>query len=173
MSRQAYGLRTKILEVDRWVEATSMDVREVHPEVSFATIAGRALTRKKKSWAGACEHRTLLAEAGIDLADDLGEAGVQEGYDDVLDAAAAAWSALRIVAGQAMSLPVTPELDTARAGRSPSGPYQPPRRSGLLPSLHVWTRSHALLVAPGGVPGCDWVMRRRGRNKTRTAMKPA
>jgi predicted RNase H-like nuclease len=41
---------------------------------------------------------------GIELPDDLGEAGVA-GFDDVLDAAAAAWSAACIAAGEAQSLP--------------------------------------------------------------------
>jgi predicted RNase H-like nuclease len=116
LSRQAYGLRTKILEIDSWVQGTPLDVREVHPEVSFATLAGETLTTKKKSWAGACERRTLLAAAGIELDDDLGTAGTYAGYDDVLDAAAAVWTALRILKGQAVSFPATPETD-GRTGR--------------------------------------------------------
>jgi hypothetical protein len=47
----------------------------------------------KKSWAGACERRYALSVSGIELPAELGEAGVRAGFDDVLDAAAAAWSA--------------------------------------------------------------------------------
>jgi len=113
LSQQSYGLRTKILEVDRWLNTVACDVREVHPEVSFAVMAGEPLATKKKSWAGACERRRLLADAGIVLDDDLGVAGIKAGYDDVLDAAVAAWTAQRIVAGTAISLPSPPEVDSA------------------------------------------------------------
>jgi predicted RNase H-like nuclease len=49
-----------------------------------------------------------LRAAGIELPDDLGEAGAA-GVDDVLDAAAVAWSAHRIARGMARSLPEQPE----------------------------------------------------------------
>jgi predicted RNase H-like nuclease len=53
----------------------------------------------------------LLAEAGIVIPDDLGHAGTA-GADDILDAAVAAWSASRIAAGNAISLPDPPQFDT-------------------------------------------------------------
>jgi len=51
----------------------------------------------------------LLAAAGITLTADLGPAGRVAGVDDVLDAAAAAWTARRVAAGHAVSLPSPPE----------------------------------------------------------------
>ena len=80
---------------------------EVHPEVSFARLAGRTLDSSKKSWNGAAQRRALLAGVGIELPNDLGPAGTAP-VDDVLDAAVAAWSASRIAAGEAVSLPATP-----------------------------------------------------------------
>jgi len=54
-------------------------------------------------------RRGLLAEAGIVLA-DLGPAGLRAGVDDVLDAAAVAWSARRVGLGTAIARPDPPEI---------------------------------------------------------------
>jgi predicted RNase H-like nuclease len=109
ISRQAYGLRTKILEVDTWLRETNMDVREVHPEVCFATMAGRPLTSRKKTWAGFHERRSLLEEVAIVIPTDLGDPGRRCATDDVLDAAACAWTAQRVVHGTATCIPEPPE----------------------------------------------------------------
>lgn len=108
LSKQTWALRTKLLDVDRWVRQAGMRVVEVHPEVSFALLNGGPLTFSKRSWNGQAHRRALLASAGIELLRDLGDAGAA-GADDVLDAAAAAWTALRVAAGQAESLPSPPE----------------------------------------------------------------
>jgi predicted RNase H-like nuclease len=111
ISRQAHGLRTKILEVDQWVRlAQQQRVVEVHPEASFTCLAGEPLTVAKSTWAGMVKRRQLLAGAGIVLADDLGLAGEKAGVDDILDAAVAAWTALRVTRGQGRSVPETLEL---------------------------------------------------------------
>lgn len=108
VSAQMYGLRSKILEVDVWARGAGRRVVEVHPEVSFARLAGFPLPDGKRTWAGACGRRRLLADAGIQIADDLGEAGRWAGVDDVLDAGAAAWSAARVAEGAATPLPDPP-----------------------------------------------------------------
>jgi len=113
ISRQAFALRAKILDVDEWLRATSpppVRVVEVHPELSFAQLAGAPLAVRKSTWAGAERRRTLLAQAGITLPGDLGLAGEQAGVDDVLDAAAAAWTARRVIQGMARSRPDPPEM---------------------------------------------------------------
>jgi len=53
ISRQAHGLRAKILRVDEWVGHSPHRVAEIHPEVSFACLAGAPLTVSKSTWAGA------------------------------------------------------------------------------------------------------------------------
>lgn len=107
ISMQAYGIRARILEAEPFARSDPR-VREVHPEVSFAVLAGAPVPVAKDSWAGAPLRRRLLARAGIDLPDDIGEAnGVP--VDDVLDAAIAAWSARRIVQGESLVLPDPPE----------------------------------------------------------------
>jgi predicted RNase H-like nuclease len=109
LSIQAYGLRAKLFEVDEWLGRTTARVVEVHPEVSFAYLAGAPLTVRKSTWAGAERRRALLGNAGIPLTGELGLAGHAVGVDDVLDAGAAAWSALRVAQGEAISLPAPPE----------------------------------------------------------------
>ncbi|MBV9141601.1 MAG: DUF429 domain-containing protein [Pseudonocardiales bacterium] len=72
--------------------------------MSFAAMNGQPLAHRKTSWTGQMTRRTLLARHGIQLPDHLGDAG-EAGPDDVLDAAAAAWSAQRIATGHASRLP--------------------------------------------------------------------
>jgi predicted RNase H-like nuclease len=110
LTAQTWGLRAKLIEVDRWVK-TGPDVRvvEVHPEVSFAAMNGSPLAASKHSWTGQAERRKLLAAAGITIPTDIGDAG-RCSVDDVLDAAAAAWSAHRVRAGAGQRLPDPPEV---------------------------------------------------------------
>jgi len=110
VSAQAFALRHKLLEVDAWVRCTDTRVVEVHPEVSFATLAGTPLTERKITWTGAVHRRRLLAEAGIRLDDDLGPAGSAAAIDDVLDAAIAAWTARRVARSEAHPMPDPPEV---------------------------------------------------------------
>jgi predicted RNase H-like nuclease len=101
-SVQAWGLRRKIAEADafrRRAAAAPDGVRvyEVHPELAFAALAGAPLLDSKHTRAGLAVRRELLAAAGITVPPRV--AGAAE--DDLLDAAAVAWSARRIAAGQA------------------------------------------------------------------------
>lgn len=101
ISQQAWALRATIAAV----EAVGDDrVIEVHPEVSFCALARKPLAYAKSTWNGQALRRRLLREAGIELPDDLGEAATVP-HVDVLDAAAAAWSARRYANGWARSLP--------------------------------------------------------------------
>jgi predicted RNase H-like nuclease len=109
VSRQAFALKPKLMQVDQWVRRTPHRVVEIHPEVSFAMLAGGPLQVRKSSWSGAHRRTELLADAGIVLPGELGEAGLMAGVDDVLDAAVAAWSARRVARGRARVLPDPPE----------------------------------------------------------------
>ena len=113
VSIQAYGLRSKVFEVERFVRSAARGERtvlEVHPEVSFARMNGAPLTDRKKTWAGAEVRRALLAAHGIDLSGVGALSGVDVGVDDVLDAAATAWTARRHTRGESEPLPATPEV---------------------------------------------------------------
>jgi len=113
VSVQAFGLRHRILEVERWLAAVPSGERppvyEVHPEVSFHRLAGETLAHAKRTWAGAEQRRALLASAGLQLFGGLGAAGALAAVDDVVDAAVVAWSTARIVSGAAESLPHPPQ----------------------------------------------------------------
>ena len=101
LSQQSYGLRSKILEADALVDDR---LYEVHPEVTFRAIAGEPLALGKKTGGGALLRLRLLEHVGISLPTDLG-AAASVPLDDLLDAAAAAWSGHRIAIGQAESFP--------------------------------------------------------------------
>lgn len=63
----------------------------------------------KRTWNGLAQRRACLDRAEITLPDHL-ERGGMAGADDVLDAAAAAWSAWRIATGRASTLPDPPQV---------------------------------------------------------------
>ena len=107
-SIQAWGLRTKVLEVDRLVQGGEERVFEVHPELSLTTMAGRPPRHPKKTWAGQRERLVLLEAAGIRLDALVGDTGTAA-PDDVVDAAAAGWTARRLETGTAVSRPDPPE----------------------------------------------------------------
>jgi predicted RNase H-like nuclease len=99
VSRQTFALFPKIREVARL--AADPRIVEVHPEVSFCALKGAHLEHPKTTWNGFMERRRLLAGAGIELPDHL-ETGAP--LVDVLDAAAAAWSARRYARAEAQPL---------------------------------------------------------------------
>lgn len=102
---QAWGLRRKIAEADEYRRRTRsvpspVRLYEVHPELSFGVMAGAPLPDSKHTAAGLAVRRALLAAEDIPVPARV--AGAAE--DDLLDAAAVAWSARRIAAGQATVL---------------------------------------------------------------------
>ena len=107
ISKQAYSLRKKIFEVEPHA-AVNTRIVEVHPEISFVEMAGRPLTSSKKTWDGILERLTLLRRAGLDLAKKLPKTGTRVAPDDVVDAAAVAWTAARVAQGEALTLPQAP-----------------------------------------------------------------
>ena len=110
ISAQAWNLRAKMLDVAPHWRASPERIFEVHPEMSFAQLGGTWMSHAKHTWAGARERTELLARAGISIRDDLGAAG-GAGVDDVLDAAVVAWTATRLAARAAASLPDPPDED--------------------------------------------------------------
>jgi len=105
-SIQAWGLRAKLLEADRYRETCGHPLYEVHPELAFSAMAGAPLVHSKHTGAGRDQRRALLSQAGIVL-----PAVPAAPVTDTLDAAAVAWSARRIAAGQAVVLPDKPQHD--------------------------------------------------------------
>lgn len=115
MSKQAHALRHSIAQAMGWAASTGRALHEVHPETSFAFLASNGslppspMAASKQTWSGAMTRRALLVAAGLTLPDDIGPTGAVVPPIDVLDAAAAAWSAWRIASGSARSWPDAPE----------------------------------------------------------------
>jgi predicted RNase H-like nuclease len=104
ISRQAWALRHNIRAVAAVAERDGR-VIEVHPEVSFRAMRDEPLAYPKTTWNGQAIRRAALAAHGIALPDELDETAGGIPVADVLDAAAAAWSARRYAHGEARSLP--------------------------------------------------------------------
>jgi predicted RNase H-like nuclease len=112
VSAQAHALGPRIIHVIG-LAAVDDRIHEVHPEVSFRAMNdGASLRYRKKSSGGAYERIALLRRHGIEI-DKLRKAA-RAPLDDVLDAAAAAWSAHRIALGRAIPLPDPPEVVDGR-----------------------------------------------------------
>ena len=120
ISKQCFNLFGKIREIDRLMTPALQDqVFECHPELAFwAMNSGQPLDEPKKLRSrphapGLALRRRLLAAAGMPftlLAPDVARPkGVAA--DDLLDAAACAWTAARVHAGTAVCLPATPSVD--------------------------------------------------------------
>lgn len=116
LSRQTFGILSKIRAVDECIRSTDLRQRlfEVHPEVSFASMNGTPTLRPKKDARGHEERRALIAkhfgpEAFASVVVQLGERSVAA--DDIADAFAALWSAERILNGTAQRLPADPASD--------------------------------------------------------------
>lgn len=120
VSKQCFHLFPKILELDRiLVPQLQQRIFECHPELAFWAMNGqRPLDEPKKvksrpSDPGLTLRRHLLIEGGMhpDLVGALPALPKGVGPDDVLDAAACAWTARRVHLGQAMRLPDRPPID--------------------------------------------------------------
>ena len=106
LSKQAWYLVPKIRDVHEWL-TTSPDVPvvEAHPEVCFAAMNGGVLVDGKTTVPGEALRRALLAAHGLDV---VAERRRGVAVDDVLDAAATAWTARRFADGVAERLPPEP-----------------------------------------------------------------
>lgn len=112
VSAQAHALGPRIIHITDLASSDSRVV-EVHPEVSFRAMNDKQPLRyRKKSSGGALERIDLLHRHGIDLA-RLNAAALAP-IDDILDAAAAAWTAHRVSLGIATPLPDPPEVVAGR-----------------------------------------------------------
>jgi predicted RNase H-like nuclease len=102
-------LGPKVLQVDAWVRGgPGSTVIEVHPELSFARLAGAPILAAKRTEEGIALRREALARAGIVAPHWYSGAGFAE--DDLLDACAALWSGVRYLDGESESLPAEPEV---------------------------------------------------------------
>jgi predicted RNase H-like nuclease len=105
ISIQAFNLLSKIAEVDESIDPELTEfVVEAHPESAFAELAGGPLTSTKRTAEGRAARLDLLTAPFPGSAALLTARARGAAPDDVLDAAAAAWSARRWAAGTALVL---------------------------------------------------------------------
>ena len=112
VSAQAHALGKRVIHVTALAEDDDR-IHEAHPEVSFRAMnRGAPLAHRKKSAGGVVERMALLRDHGIALRRLRAAAAAP--IDDVLDAAACAWTADRIANGRASTLPDPPEVVDGR-----------------------------------------------------------
>ena len=112
ISSQAFNIFPKMREIDALMTPDLQSrLAEVHPELSFRLMKGQELAHAKKKAEGRAERRTLLEQAGFPLGKLTSPTKGGWVEDDLLDACACAWSALRLVDGKGLRLPQTPHLD--------------------------------------------------------------
>jgi predicted RNase H-like nuclease len=94
-----------------WLPECQKWAFEVHPEVCFwALNQQRPMMHNKKTKEGAAERIAVLSPVFPDIERHLANRPPQVGSDDLLDAAAAAWTALRRHRSEAVPV-YTPERD--------------------------------------------------------------
>lgn len=102
ISAQAFGLFASIRELRTALSGPTFDHWwETHPETSFAAMNAGVPLASKRSAIGVAERLRLLRTHFPTLDTCLLEAPPKVPIDDVLDAIAAAWSAIRIAEGRA------------------------------------------------------------------------
>jgi predicted RNase H-like nuclease len=111
LSVQAWGLRTRLLEADRFRDSCGYPLYEIHPELAFCVLAGAPLADSKHTAAGRERRRELLGQAGIALPLIPRARLPRAPVTDTLDAAAVACSAWRIATGRAVVIPARPQRD--------------------------------------------------------------
>lgn len=120
VSKQTFNLFAKMREVDdQMTPALQARVVECHPELAFWAMNGRApldLAKKVKSRPnvpGLALRRRLLASAGWPphFLEAMPFRSADAGPDDLLDACACAWTALRVLRGEAQCFPASPPRD--------------------------------------------------------------
>jgi predicted RNase H-like nuclease len=112
LSIQTWCIAPKIKQVDDLITRELQEwIFEVHPEISFWALNGQtAIVDGKKTKTGRDVRTRLLAERFPEIPAYLQKKPSKVGKDDLLDAAVAAWSALRRLQGNAKSVS-PPEVD--------------------------------------------------------------
>jgi predicted RNase H-like nuclease len=111
-SRQLFHILPLIKEVDEHMSPQQQRrIREGHPEVSFAALAGEPLHTSKARPEGKAARCALLRREFPDLDENVARLGRPGAITDILDAYVLLWSARRIARGHGQILPTEPEYD--------------------------------------------------------------
>jgi predicted RNase H-like nuclease len=115
LNKQSFGILPKVREMDRiMTPELQVRIREAHPEISFFVMAGLAAAASgKKKKEGKEERIGLLESRFYQVHEGLAAfPSTKAAADDILDAYACAWTAMRIFRGEAGRLPDDPQTDS-------------------------------------------------------------
>lgn len=114
LSKQAWNLLPKVRELDEALSPADQDrVRETHPELAFRALNGGPMEFSKRDPVGFRDRYVVLERAGFAGLDGhlRGLDRKRAAPDDLLDACALAWSAARMLRGEAVRVPPDPPRD--------------------------------------------------------------
>ena len=114
LNLQSFGIVPKVRELDQTMTPDLQSrIREAHPEVTFFALAGLSPAQAgKKKVEGRNERMALLEQHFFQIQEGLGSFPASKATaDDILDAYACAWTAMRIFRGEAGCLPDEPPRD--------------------------------------------------------------
>jgi len=113
LPKQTFMLFPKMREIDALVQTLGQSrLREGHPEVSFAAMAGAPVLSRKRQPEGLADRVLLLERQGLPTGALLAaRTRGKMAADDILDSAAMWWSADRFASGRHFTLPPIPSRD--------------------------------------------------------------
>ena len=108
ISKQSWFLTKKILETQRFLdEISGLDLKEGHPECSFAEYAGIPIAEGKKKMHGIFKRLEILTELNFNVVKlvEMLPSRASIDVDDLLDAAILCWTANRFFYGENKTFP--------------------------------------------------------------------
>jgi predicted RNase H-like nuclease len=108
INRQTWNITPKIREVDIFLRTHRSyrgKIHEAHPEVSFYSWNGCRTLPGKKTGQGRVDRQKLVVSRYGPIQDSMNLPRGGWAWDDLLDAFAVLWTAERLAAGTAVTLP--------------------------------------------------------------------
>ena len=108
ISKQSWFLSQKILEANHFIEGNNkLNLKEGHPECSFAEYAGTPLLENKKSIHGIFKRLDILNKLNFNLPNlvKMLPKKTTIGIDDLFDATILCWTANRFINGNSKTFP--------------------------------------------------------------------
>jgi len=115
LSRQAFSILPRAREMEQIINPERQAwIKEAHPEMSFFMMDGlKPVEERRNTVPGRDVRMSLLAQTFHQVEQGLTAfPGKDVTKDDVLDAYAAAWTALRVFGGEAGCVPEVPSCDS-------------------------------------------------------------
>ena len=108
ISKQSWFLTKKILETQNFInERSGLDLKEGHPECSFAEYVGTPIAESKKGMIGIFKRLRILTELNFNIPHlvEMVPPSAKIAIDDLFDAAILCWTANRLFKGENKTFP--------------------------------------------------------------------